>query len=223
MEDVVMAWSGGKDSALALREIQQANVFRVAALLTTVTGDYDRVSMHGVRRELLRRQAQALGIPALEVVISKDASEETYRAAMREVLAAQRQAGVTGVVFGDLHLEWVRDYRLKNLAEVNMQAVFPLWGRDTGALAETFIGAGFRAVITCVDTQQLDLPLAGRLYDRDLLAQLPAGVDPCGENGEFHSFVFDGPNFRRPVRFRIGETVLRDDRFLFCDLLPPSP
>jgi len=215
-----MAWSGGKDSAMALYEIQQGGKHDVTALLTTVTRDYDRISMHGVRRELLRQQADALGIPLMEVAIAKDASNEAYREAMRDTLTPQREAGIRSVVFGDLYLEWIRDYRQKNLAEVDMQPVFPIWGRDTAALAKTFIDLGFKTLITCVDTEQLDMPLAGRLYDRDLLAKLPAGVDPCGENGEFHSFVFDGPNFRRPIPVQTGEVVLRDDRFLFCDLLP---
>ena len=215
---VLLAWSSGKDSALALHELQQAGEYEVTGLLTTITADYGRVSMHGVRRELVVAQAAAVGLPLEEVSFGKDASIEDYEAAMRAALTKHKAAGVSAVAFGDLYLADVRDYRRDRLAEVDMQAVFPLWKRDTGELARRFIELGFQAVITCVDTQVLDGRFAGRLYDEELLADLPAGVDPCGENGEFHTFCFAGPIFAQPVTHALGEIVLRDERFNFCDV-----
>ena len=219
-ENFLFTWSGGKDSALALHEIQLAGKYHVAALLTTVTMDYDRISMHGVRRTLLRQQADSLVYPLTEVFISKTSSNEEYEASMRQALEPYLKAGISNVAFGDIFLEDLRKYREENLARAGMKAVFPLWKRDTRELASTFIGRGFKAVITCVDSKMLDGKFAGRYYEGQLIADLPPGVDPCGENGEFHSFVFDGPIFRQPQSVRIGEVVLQDERFYYCDLLP---
>lgn len=219
-EKVLVAWSSGKDSALALHEVLRAGACEVQALLTTVTGDYGRASMHGVRRELVAAQAAALEIPLEEVTISKGATNEEYESAMRAALDRHRAGGVTGVVFGDIFLEDLRAYREGRLAEIGMAGIFPLWGRDTAELARQFIKLGFRAVVTCVDTEMLDGRFAGRAYDEALLEELPAGVDPCGENGEFHTFCFDGPIFAAPVAHRLGEIVLRENRFNFCDVLP---
>jgi len=217
---VLLAWSGGKDSSLALHEIQRADEVSVAALFTTVSEDYDRVSMHGVRRELLERQVRAIGYPLEIVLIPKTSTSETYEAQMRSVLEKWVQRGVTGVAFGDLFLEDIRAYRERNLEQVGMAALFPLWGSDTAGLAHRFIDLGFRALVTCVDGEALSGEFVGRDYDEQFLRDLPESVDPCGENGEFHTFVYDGPLFPEPIDVLRGEVVLREKRFYFCDLLP---
>ncbi len=218
----VFAWSGGKDSALALYEIRRAGVYEIERLLTTVAQDYDRICMHGVRTALIEQQAAALGLPLDKVYLATPESQEGYDAKMRACLADYRRRGIGTVVFGDLFLEDVRQYREKNLAGVNMQAVFPLWGRDTRALAKTFIRTGFRAVITCVNLDVLPVTLVGRDYDSSFLADLPAGVDPCGEHGEFHSFVYSGRLFPAPILFERGCTVTRENHFAYTDLLPAT-
>jgi len=217
---LLMAWSGGKDSALALHEVLAARTHEVTALLTTITKDYDRISMHGVRTCLLEAQSQSIGIPLEEVFIPRQCTNEQYQAAMRAVMERQFAAGIRTVAFGDVFLADVRRYREENLQKVSMSALFPLWGRDSRELAHRFIELGFRAILTCVDTKMLDGAFAGREFDEKFLADLPAGVDPCGENGEFHTFVYAGPIFREPVRCQRGEIVLRDERFNYCDLLP---
>ena len=216
----ILSWSGGKDSALALYEIQRAGDYEIRALLTTVTEAYGRSSMHGIRRPLIEQQAESLGIPLEEVLLSPVSSNEEYDAKMREMLERYRAEGVSTVVFGDIFLEDVRKYREERLASVGMKGIFPLWGRDTTELARIFTQLGFQAVITCVDTEQMDAGYAGRAFDSGMLASLPAGVDPCGENGEFHSFVYEGPIFKRAIPHTTGEVVLRDERFMFCDLIP---
>src|SRR2546421_6182548 len=220
-EPVLVAWSGGKDSALALQEILGAGRYRVAALLTTVTGEYDRISMHGVRRTLLRRQAESLALPLEEVVISPRASNEEYEASMGVALAAlrTRNPGLDSVVFGDLFLADIRAYRERMLARIGMRGVFPLWLRDTRALAHEFVRLGYRAVLVCVDAHQLTPEFAGREFDAELLRDFPSTVDPCGENGEFHTFVYAGPGFRHAVLHERGSVVLRDRRFVYCDLV----
>ncbi len=217
MIPVLMSWSGGKDSCVALHELQRSGDYEVAGLITTVTRDYDRISMHGVRRDLLARQAEALGLPLREVFISAGATNTDYEAAMAEALVEARARGVETVAFGDLYLEDIRAYRDRMMAENAMDALYPVWGRDTRAFVGDFIAAGFKAIIVCVDTAQLDASFAGRAIDADLLSALPPGVDPCGENGEFHTFVFDGPNFAQPVDITIGERITRG-AFCFCDL-----
>jgi uncharacterized protein (TIGR00290 family) len=217
--NVLMSWSGGKDSCLALHEIKAQGKYSVAALLTTVTRDYDRISMHGVRRELLAQQADSLDLPLHQILISKDASNDEYEAKMAEAFAEYREKGIDAVVFGDLFLEDIRTYREEFLARNKMRGLFPVWKRDTAAFIREFLELGFRAVVTCIDSKILDQSFAGRLIDESFLSSLPARVDPCGENGEFHTFVFDGPGFSAPVKFSVGETVLRES-FWFCDLLP---
>ena len=218
-EMILVSWSGGKDSCLALDEIQKAGHYRVAALLTTVTRDYDRISMHGVRRILLERQAESLGLPLRQIFISKGATNAEYELELTAALAAYREAGVKAIAFGDLFLEDIRSYRERLLAQLGMKGVFPIWKQETAGLIGRFIDSGFKAVVTCVDARVLDQSFAGRMIDHDFLRQLPPSVDPCGENGEFHSFVFDGPIFQEEVKFSLGEVVLRDS-FWFCDLLP---
>ena len=218
MPKAVLCWSGGKDSARALYEILGGQ-YEVVSLLTTVTRDYERVSMHGVRTALVEEQARSLNLPLEKVFISAGASDAEYETQMRDKLEAFKDRGVSSVIFGDIFLEDLRKYREDKLAQVGMRGVFPLWKRDTSELARSFIELGFKAVTTCVDSRLLDESFVGRLIDEAFLASLPPGVDPCGENGEFHSFVFDGPTFDNPVRFETGEKVLRES-FYFCDLVP---
>lgn len=219
-EKVVLSWSGGKDSAMALYELRKTGDYEIVALLTTITQDYDRVCMHGVRTSLLEQQAGVLGIPLQMVLISKDASNGEYEAQMRQVLMRHLAAGVRSVAFGDIFLEELRAYRQQKLSTIGMKGVFPLWKRDTAELARTFINLGFRAVITSADSNCLQSGCVGRPFDGQLLSILPAVVDPCGENGEFHSFVYDGPVFRRRVLYTVGETILRENGFYYCDLTP---
>ena len=220
-QPVLVAWSGGKDSALALREIRSNPRYRVAALLTTVTAEYDRISMHGVRRTLLRQQAESLGLPLEEVVISPGAPNDEYEASMSTALAAlcTRIPGLDAIVFGDLFLADIRAHRERMLARIGMRGLFPLWLRDTRALAHEFVRLGYRAVLVCVDAAQLGSEFAGREFDVDLLRDLPPDVDPCGENGKFHTFVYAGPGLREPVRHERGPVVVRDGRFVYCDLV----
>jgi len=218
-EDVLFCWSGGKDSAMALHALQAAGCVRVAALLTTITDEYDRISMHGVRRVLLERQAESIGLPLHPVLIPPQCVNAIYEQRMKAALAGHFARGVRRVAFGDIFLEDLRAYREKNLALAGMEALFPIWKRDTRELARDFVRLGFRAATVCVDARVLDASFAGRELNSAFFADLPAGVDPCGENGEFHTFVFDGPIFRRPIAFRVGEVVTRDG-FCFCDLLP---
>ena len=215
---ILMGWSGGKDSSLALRELLNGGEYDIEALLTTVTEGYDRISMHGVRRELLERQAEALGLNLHTVFIPQQSTNDIYEQRMGAAL--KRYLGrIDTCAFGDLFLEEIRDYRIKQLARVDMQAVFPIWGRDTAKLAREFVDMGFKAVIVCVNSKQLDPGFSGRFYDHAFLDDLPDGVDPCGENGEFHSFVFDGPIFKQAVACEVGETVMRDG-FNFCEVYP---
>jgi uncharacterized protein (TIGR00290 family) len=213
------SWSGGKDCGLALYDVQQSGAYCVEALVVTCTQDFDRISMHGVRNALLDSQAARLGLPVERVWISKGAGNDEYEAATLALWARHRARGVAHVLFGDLYLDDIRAYRDAMLARSAMAGVYPLWKQDTRALAERFIDLGFRAVLVCVDPRRLPASFAGRAFDRALLADLPAGVDPCGENGEFHTFVWNGPNFAAPVDWRLGETVHRDE-FVFCDLAP---
>ena len=218
-EPILFCWSGGKDSAMALHDLRQRNDARVVALLTTVTEVYDRISMHGVRRELLERQAASIGLPLHEVRIPPQCVNPIYEARMEEALRVHYEAGVRRVAFGDIFLEDLRAYREKKLARIGMSAVFPIWKGDTRNLIQRFLDDGFRAVAVCVDPKVLDRSFAGRELDKQFFGDLPPTVDPCGENGEFHTFVFDGPIFQEPIPIRTGEIVERDS-FVYCDLLP---
>ncbi|MCH7478880.1 MAG: adenine nucleotide alpha hydrolase [SAR324 cluster bacterium] len=214
-----MAWSGGKDSAEALWRLQKDPAYEVAGLLTTVTETYQRISMHGVRVALLEAQAAALGLPLHKVMIPTQCSNADYEAKMGAAIAALLEQGVAAMGFGDLFLEDIRAYRERMLAPTGMQPLFPIWGEPTAALARAIVAAGFRATLCCVDPRALAPEFAGRSYDASLLEDLPRGVDPCGENGEFHTFVFDGPNFSCPVALLPGERVEREG-FWFFDLVP---
>jgi uncharacterized protein (TIGR00290 family) len=218
-ERVLFTWSGGKDSALALYELQRRNDHEIVSLLTTLTEDYNRISMHGVQSIILEEQAISLGLPIEKVYISKNSSNEQYEAKMEEVLQKYLKAGVSFVAFGDIFLEDLRKHREDNLSKIGMKAIFPIWKRDTVELAHEFIDLGFKAIITCIDSNVLDKAFVGRLYDQQFLSDLPSTVDPCGENGEFHSFVYDGPMFQKEVPYTKGETVFRDNRFWYCDLM----
>ena len=218
-EPILFCWSGGKDSALALHALRQRDDLRVTALLTTVTETYDRISMHGVRRELLEQQAASIGLPLHEVRIPPQCVNPIYEARMEEALRVHYEAGVRKVAFGDIFLEDLRAYREKNLARIGMTALFPIWKRDTRELIHNFHTAHFRAIAVCIDPRVLDRSFAGRELDEPFFRDLPATVDPCGENGEFHTFVFDGPIFHHAIAIRTGEVVDRDS-FIYCDLLP---
>jgi uncharacterized protein (TIGR00290 family) len=216
---LAFSWSGGKDSALALWTLRTEQGVWPSALITTVTDTYERISMHGVRRELLRRQADALDIELVEVRIPPACVNEVYEARMAQAFDSLPLSTVETVAFGDLFLEDIRAYRESRLSAAGKRALFPLWKRDTATLAREFIAAGFRAILVCVDPRKLDRSFAGREFDEQLLRDLPADVDPCGENGEFHTFVHAGPIFTEPIACDIGEVVERDS-FVFCDLTP---
>jgi uncharacterized protein (TIGR00290 family) len=213
----LLSWSSGKDSAYALHEVRRSGAFEIAGLLTTLTRAYGRVSMHGVREELLDDQARVAELPVIKVAIPTPCSNEDYEAEMTRALGAARDRGITHVIYGDLFLTDIRAYREAQLAKLGLTAVLPLWGRDTRGLAEEMLAAGVAARLTCVDPRRLAASFAGRRFDADLLAELPPGVDPCGENGEFHTFVTDGPMFTRPIAVAVGEIVERDG-FVFADL-----
>jgi len=214
-----LSWSTGKDSAWALHEVRARGEVEVVALLTTLNSAHQRVAMHAVREALLDAQVETLGLPVIKIPIPPNCVNAVYEEAMANAMASARAEGVFHVVFGDLFLADVRAYREKHLTACGMNGVFPLWGRDTRALAGEMVASGVRAAITCVDPKQLSPAFAGRTFDAALLEELPPGVDPCGEKGEFHTFAFAGPMFRWPIRVRPGEIVTRDG-FVFADLLP---
>jgi uncharacterized protein (TIGR00290 family) len=216
-----VSWSSGKDSTLALAAAREDPTLDVVGLLTTLNSNADRVAMHAVRRDLLLAQAAAVGLPVHQVELPWPCSNEEYQQLMTDAVAAATADGVTRMVFGDLFLTDVRAYREQALAGTGVEPVFPLWGRPTAELAREMVDRGIRATVTCVDPRQLDGGFAGRAFDRDFLADLPDGVDPCGENGEFHTFVHDGPGFAAPLGVRVGEVVERDG-FVFADVLADS-
>lgn len=217
----LLSWSSGKDSAWALQLLRQSTEFDVVGLLTTINLAADRVAMHAVRSELLRAQADALGLPLHPVGIPQPCSNDQYAAAMTAAIARATADGVTAMAFGDLFLEDIRSYRIRQLAGTGIEPVFPVWGIPTRELARQMIASGLRARLTCVDPKQLDARFVGREFDHALLDELPPSVDPCGERGEFHTFVYDGPMFQRPLAIQGGQVVERDG-FVFADILPVS-
>jgi uncharacterized protein (TIGR00290 family) len=228
MEKIVFCWSGGKDSALALHRLQNDGRYEVVSLLTTCSEYFQRVSMHGVRISLAERQARTIGVPLDIIYLSRQASNGEYQTKMSEYLLSRKAEGVTHMAFGDIFLEDLRQWREANLATIGMRGVFPLWKEDTRLLIEEFLSLGFASIVCCVNDAYLDEDAVGRVIDKDFIATLPLGVDPCGENGEFHSFAFDGPIFRQPVPFSVGQKVYRPIEetgssstkgFWFCDLL----
>jgi uncharacterized protein (TIGR00290 family) len=205
---------------LALDALSRNAEVEVVGLLTSVTSTYDRVSVHGVRRSMLEAQVERLALPLFEISLSPNCTNEAYEAAFHAALDEIRRErpNVTRIAFGDLFLEDVRAYRVRLLADTGFEPLFPIWGLDTATLARRFIADGFAARLVCIDTTQLDAAFAGRPFDEQLLADLPATADPCGERGEFHTFVSNAPQFSEPISYRVGQTVLRDDRFMFCDI-----
>jgi uncharacterized protein (TIGR00290 family) len=215
----ILSWSSGKDAAWALHALRQSAEVEVVGLLTTTNAAFDRVAMHGVREALLEAQAEAAGLPLWKVPLPWPCPNEAYEALMAQACARAMSEGIEAMAFGDLFLEDVRDYRIQKLAGTGLTPLFPLWGRETGALAREMVAGGLKAVLTCVDPRVLDAAFAGRDFDGRLLAELPSSVDPCGERGEFHTFVSDGPMFRAPISVGRGEVVERDG-FIFADLVP---
>lgn len=216
---LLLSWSSGKDSAWTLARLRAEDRFEIVGLVTTLNEQFDRVAMHGVRAELLGQQAEAAGVPLWPVPLPHPCPNEEYEARMRALIARAQAAGVAHMAFGDLFLEDVRAYRERMLAGTGIEPVFPLWGSDTRTLAHEMIAGGLRAVLTCVDPRKLERTFAGRTFDAQLLEDLPPDVDPCGENGEFHSFCFAGPMFRHAINIDVGERVERDG-FMFADLTP---
>jgi uncharacterized protein (TIGR00290 family) len=216
---VLFSWSGGKDSAMALHSLLQNPDFEVIGLLTTVTEGYERISMHGVRRELLHRQAESIGLPVEEVRIPPQCLNPVYEARMGETVLRFRDRGVRHVGFGDIFLEDLRAYREQKLVAADMTALFPIWKIDTRELVARFLRDKFRAIAVCIDPRKLDASFAGRELDASFFRDLPLGVDPCGENGEFHTYVFDGPVFHSAIPVQVGAVAERDS-FVFCDVMP---
>jgi uncharacterized protein (TIGR00290 family) len=219
MKRILLSWSSGKDSAWALHLLRQQAKYEVVGLLTTFNQTADRVAMHAVRRSLVERQAAAAGLPLWAVPLPWPCSNEQYEALMAEACAKAIAQGIEGVAFGDLFLEDVRAYRIRQMAGTGLEPLFPLWGLPTKALAREMLAGGLKAILTCVDTRKLDAAFAGRQFDEEFLARLPDGIDPCGENGEFHSFVYAGPMFNFEIALLPGEKVTRDP-FVFADLIP---
>ncbi|KPH12249.1 diphthine--ammonia ligase [Chryseobacterium sp. ERMR1:04] len=229
----IFNWSSGKDSALALYKTLNEDHFEVTSLLTSVNEEFQRISMHGVHIDLLQQQASSLGIPLKIMQIPKEPSMEQYREIMNKTMTEIQSQGVTHSIFGDIFLEDLRKYREEQLHAIGMEAVFPLWKQNTLDLIHEFLAIGFKTIVTCVNETYLDKSFAGRIIDQDFINDLPENVDPCGENGEFHTFTFDGPIFKQPVSFEIGETVKKtypkpksDENdteeeyvFWFCDLI----
>jgi uncharacterized protein (TIGR00290 family) len=229
MKQAVLNWSGGKDSALCLHKVWQAGEYEIASLLTSVNSHFNRVSMHGVRVSLLEKQAASIGLPLHQLKLPEMPSMDEYNALMQQTLGAYKERGVAYSIFGDIFLEDLKKYREEQLARLQFTGVFPLWKIPTDRLLREFINSGFKAVIVCTNARYLDRSFIGRELDETFIRDLPANVDPCGENGEYHSFVYDGPIFREPIRFRLGETIYRqyetpadasyDTGFWFIDLL----
>lgn len=218
---VLLSWSSGKDSAWSLAELRTREDLEVVGLLTTVNETHDRVAMHAVRRQLLEAQAKAAGLPLHVVDLPWPCSNEEYEVRMGDAVREAAAEGIRGVAFGDLFLEDIRAYRVQKLAGTGLEPHFPLWGRETRELAERMIEGGLRAVLTCVDPKQIPKEFAGRQFDHDLLRDLPATADPCGENGEFHSFVYAGPMFDYSIDVEVGEIVEREG-FCYADVRPAS-
>jgi len=217
MVKAILSWSSGKDSAMALYRVLNAKDYEIVCLLTTITDQFHRVSMHGVREELLDVQAESLGYPLEKVMIPYPCPNQVYEEKMANVLSVWKSKDVRHVIFGDLFLEDIRKYREERLAQIDMTPVFPLWMSDTKQLAWEMLKVGFRAVLTCVDPKKIAPAFVGRFFDESFLKSIPPQVDPCGENGEFHTFVYDGPVFKRPISVRVGELVTRDG-FVFADI-----
>lgn len=230
MVKAIFNWSGGKDSAFCLYKVISEKNIRIESLLTTLSKDHQRISMHGVREELLDAQVQSIGIPVKKIWLTESADLLQYENQMEVALTGFKECGITHSVFGDLFLEDLKKYREEQLARLGFKAMFPLWNYNTRQLAKDFIDSGFKSIVVCVDEKKLDRSFAGRFFDESFISDLPADVDPCGENGEFHTFVLDGPVFKHPVAIQPGEIVykkynsqhedLYHTGFYYCELLP---
>mgnify|MGYP002628147027 CR=1 FL=1 len=221
-EPIVLAWSGGKDSALALAALQADDQFEVVSLMTTFTREFERVSMHGIQRDLIISQANRLGLPLVESWIDRGANNAGYEAAMKETLSELQLQGIQTVAFGDLFLEEIRTYRDQLVQSLDMKTLYPIWGLDTLLLAHHFVSDGFQAMTCCVDSAQIPDSFCGREFDTTFLQTLPKTADPCGENGEFHTFVYDSPMMTTPIKIKLG-AVHRDGQFVFRELQSPVP
>jgi len=225
MKKAIFNWSGGKDSAMALYQVQQEKQFDIQYLMTSVNATSERISMHGVRNDLLEAQAKSLGLPLKKLFLPESSEMDVYEKHLFEIMNRFKTEGIDYSIFGDIFLEDLKVYREKQLQKVDMQGVFPLWKKDTQYLIEQFIDLGFKTILTAVDESKLTKEFAGRVIDKDFLKDLPSNVDPCGENGEFHTFVYDGPNFKKSIAFEIGETIHKkysydkEYGFWFCDLI----
>lgn len=218
-DKVFVSWSGGKDSAYALYEILQSPQYQVVGLLTTLVEDTDRVKMHGVRTALLEAQAKSIGLPLITIPLSENSGNTEYEMGIFHALRVHRYRGAKAIVFGDLFLEDIKNYRDACLKKWEMQGIYPLWKKDTTALAQEMIRVRLKTIVTCVDTKVLDPSFAGRLYNEAFLKDLPLTVDPCGENGEFHTFVYDGPYFHHSIPYHVGEEFVKEERFYYRDLI----
>lgn len=221
MKRVLLSWSSGKDSAWALHVLRQNSEYEIAGLLTTFNQEFDRVAIHGVRRQLVEQQADAAGLPLWTIPLPWPCSNEQYEALMAQACADAIQRGIDAIAFGDLFLEDIRAYREQQLSGTRLEPLFPLWKLPTRELAKEMFTAGLRAILTCVDTKKLSPGFAGRRFDENLLRERPEEIDPCGENGEFHTFAYAGPMFSREIGIALGEMVIRDG-FAFADLLPAA-
>lgn len=219
MKNSILSWSSGKDSALAMYYAQKDPNINLVSLMTTLSEKYQRISMHGVQKEFLEKQAGRMDLSLELIYLPADCSNEVYNSIMEQKMKKLKEGNINTVIFGDIFLEDIRTYREENLSKVNMNAHFPLWGISTEKLAHKFIDLGFKAVITCVDSEYLDKRFIGREYNTEFLSDLPKNVDPCGENGEFHSFVYDGPLFNKAISYKLGKVVFQDNQFYFIDLL----
>jgi len=219
-EKAILSWSGGKDCCYALHLLNKNKSKRIKLLMTTLTSNYKRISMHGVREALLDRQVEALGIKLKKILLPPFPQNEAYEEAMRQAMIELKAQNFTKVLFADLFLKDIKSYRIKTISGSGINAAFPIWGMNTRRLAQDFINAGYKAVITCIDKRKLDKSFTGRQFDQSFLEDLPENTDPCGEYGEFHTFVYDGPVFQNEVKFNTREIVLKDQHFYFCDLIP---
>ncbi len=223
MKKAIFNWSGGKDSSLSLYYLKKDPQWQIMYLVTSVNESFQRISMHGVRVSLLEQQAESIGIPLRKLLVPEQLTMDVYNRLMKETLKRFKREGIHWAVFGDIFLEDLKKYREEQLAKVEIKAHFPIWKKPTPELADDFIRLGFQAVIVCVDERYLDKSFAGRLLDKDFLKDLPQGIDPCGENGEYHSFVFDGPLFRQPVKFKKGGLVYKRSKPVDCSPKVSSP
>ncbi len=219
LEPAIVSWSGGKDSMLALHTILNKKEYKIKTLFTSSSIEYDRVSIHGVRNEIIKKQARSIGLPIHLIHLPKNVDDNKYQLIMKGEMTRFISKGIFSVVFGDIFLEDVREYRESNLSKIGMKGIFPLWGKSSRNLARKFLDLRFNAIITSVDSTLLDGSFIGEIFNDEFISAIPKNVDPCGENGEFHTFVFDGPLFSHPIQFKKGKIICRENRFYYIDLI----